>query len=163
MVSSSDSIIQDIKDSIVSKITSLISSHDSSSSAHASLFATKADSSDIPTKTSELTNDSGFLTSHQTVNSWQQISGVTDGTLYVNTALKLAFLQIWKSKGYNYAKASTYYTIATIPSGYRPKVAVNLSFTSTSEWGRVLSSGSVEVARNTTGTSNISCTCMWCY
>jgi len=117
----------------------------------------------IPTSTSQLNNDSGFLTSHQTVNSWQQVSGVTDGTLYANTALKLAFLQIWKSNGYNYAKSNTYYTIATIPSGYRPKVAVNLSFTSTSEWGHVLTNGAVEVARSTTGSVNVSCSAMWCY
>lgn len=38
---------------------------------------TKANSSDIPTKTSELQNDSGFLTEHQSLSNYIQKSGTT--------------------------------------------------------------------------------------
>lgn len=49
--------ITKVATAITNKITSLISSHNSDSNAHSSLFNNKADISDIPTKTSDLTND----------------------------------------------------------------------------------------------------------
>lgn len=119
----------------------------------------------------EHTHDDRYFTESEITNklanhnhsTWETISGVSNGTLYVNKQLRLAFLQIYIENGYNYKKSHTYYTIATIPSGYRPKIAAMLSFTSSTEWGRVLSNGNVTVARDSTGTVNISCSAMWCY
>ena len=72
---------QSIIQQIASKIISLVSNHNSDSSAHQSLFNAKLNVSDafsgdyedldnkpsIPTKTSDLNNDSNFLTSHQDI------------------------------------------------------------------------------------------------
>ena len=52
-------IINDIAESIISKINKLITAHNTSSNAHNNI---------IPKKTSDLTNDSGFLTSHQDIS-----------------------------------------------------------------------------------------------
>ena len=62
MVSSNDTIIIKIANSIVSKINSLIGNHNSSNTAHSDIR------NSIPTTTNQLTNNSGFLTS-------QDISG----------------------------------------------------------------------------------------
>lgn len=44
------------------------------SSSDRTTWNNKADINDIPTKTSDLTNDSGFLTSHQDVSGKENIS-----------------------------------------------------------------------------------------
>lgn len=54
MVSSSDTIVQNIKDAIISKISSLISTHNSSSSAHSQGSANG--------NKNVVTNSSGYLT-----------------------------------------------------------------------------------------------------
>lgn len=62
MVSPSDSIIVSLKNSIVTKINTLVGNHNSSNTAHSDIR------NSIPSKTSDLTNDSGYLTSHQDYN-----------------------------------------------------------------------------------------------
>lgn len=61
MVSSDDSIIVSLKNSIVTKINTLIGNHNRSNTAHSDIR------NSIPTTTSQLTNDSGYLTSHQDI------------------------------------------------------------------------------------------------
>ena len=56
---------------VVDKVKCLITGHNSDSSSHEDIrvnLAGKANVADIPTKTSDLTNDSGFLTSHQDIS-----------------------------------------------------------------------------------------------
>lgn len=53
--------VTNIANAIINKINSLISSHNSNGSAHSDIR------NSIPSKTSDLTNDSGFLTSHQNI------------------------------------------------------------------------------------------------
>lgn len=61
MVSSDDSIIVSLKNSIVTKINTLIGNHNRSNTAHLDIR------NSIPTTTSQLTNDSGYLISHQDI------------------------------------------------------------------------------------------------
>ena len=63
MVSSDDSIIVGLKNSIVNKINTLIGNHNESNDAHEDIRES------IPTKVSDLTNDSGFLTSHNPIDA----------------------------------------------------------------------------------------------
>ena len=72
-----------------------ISTHNSSGTAHSDIRTSlegKADTSDIPSKTSDLVNDSGFLTSHQSLSDYIQKSQTNgliknDGTIDTNTYL----------------------------------------------------------------------------
>lgn len=58
MVSSDDSIIVSLKNSIVTKINTLIGNHNSSNTAHSDIR------NSIPSKTSDLTNDSNFVSTN---------------------------------------------------------------------------------------------------
>ena len=52
------------------KLQCLITTHNEDNTSHSDIrtaVASKADSVDVPTKTSDLTNDSGFLTQHQDI------------------------------------------------------------------------------------------------
>lgn len=86
MVSSSDSIIVNLKNSIVTKINTLIGNHNESNDAHEDIRES------IPTKVSDLTNDSGFLTEHQSLANYLQKSNTVglvknNGTIDTNTYL----------------------------------------------------------------------------
>lgn len=72
MVSSDDSVIVNLKNSIIAKINTLIGNHNSSSTAHVDIR------NSIPTTTSQLTNNSGFLTSHQDISGKLNTADLVD-------------------------------------------------------------------------------------
>lgn len=72
MVSSDSPIIITVVNAIVNKINSLISTHNSNNSAHSDIR------NSIPTKTSDIVNDSGFITSHQSLNNYYTKSEIDE-------------------------------------------------------------------------------------
>lgn len=77
MVSSDDSIIVGLKNSIVNKINTLIGNHNESNDAHEGIRES------IPSKTSDLTNDSNFITTSNTSGLIKN-DGSIDTTQYLS-------------------------------------------------------------------------------
>ena len=105
---------------------------------------------------------SQYLTSHQTVNNWVLVGSFSGGTMYVNTAIRLVHFSFGK-ESHNFVKQGTWYTMGTIPSGYRPKSTTHLACSSSTEWAICGTDGVVKVARSTTGTTNVRISAMWPY
>ena len=82
MTNETDINITNVATAIKNKITSLIGTHNSDSTAHSNIR------NSIPSKTSDLTNDSGFLTSHQDITGKVDKSNganqMTDSSAYSN-------------------------------------------------------------------------------
>ena len=65
------------------KLQCLITTHNEDNTAHGDIrtaVAGKADSVDVPTKTSDLTNDSGFLTQHQDISGKANVADIPTKT-----------------------------------------------------------------------------------
>lgn len=98
---------------VVDKVKCLITGHNSDSSSHEDIrvnLAGKANVADIPTKTSDLTNDSGFLTSHQDVSGKVNVSDIKDNLTSTDTNKPLSAKQGKELKTLVDGKASSSHT-----------------------------------------------------